>query len=200
MEYSDNELYSMVCESSEEAKELLYQKYKYMIDGIIKNYAYAAKKLGVEYNDLYQEALVGFSDALNRFDESKNVQMSTFISLCVKRRLQSTITKAGRMKNQMLLDSLSLDYTYGNVSLKELIVDEKNKDPLKGITGKEELLELLEAIQKALSKQEYEVYEFIIQGLTYQEIALLLNKSPKQIDNAIQRMKGKIRNILKEVF
>ena len=59
-EYSDSELYSMVCEASEEAKEIIYTKYKYIIDVIIKKYVYTAKKLGVEYNDLYQE---GFQTA-----------------------------------------------------------------------------------------------------------------------------------------
>ena len=72
-EYSDSELYSMVCEASEEAKEIIYTKYKYIIDVIIKKYVYTAKKLGVEYNDLYQEGLVGFADALNNYDESKKV-------------------------------------------------------------------------------------------------------------------------------
>lgn len=200
-DYSDNELYSMVCESNEEAKDLLYDKYKYMIDMIIKKYLYAAKKFGVEYNDLYQEGLVGFSDALNRFDKEKNVQMSTFISICVDRRLQNAVLKAGRQKNQMLLDSVSLDYTYGDyhIPLIEMIRDEKNSDPLLGIENQEKLEELIHAIQESLSKSEYEVFEFMIQGLGYQDIALLLDKTPKQIDNTIQRIKNKIRGILKEV-
>ena len=77
-EYSDSELYSMVCESSEDAKELLYSRYKYVIDVLVKKYLYTAKKLGVEYNDLYQEGLVGFADAINRYDENKNTLLSTF--------------------------------------------------------------------------------------------------------------------------
>lgn len=199
-DFSDSELYSMVCESNEDAKEVLYDKYKFLIEAIIKKYLFAAKKFGVEYNDLYQEGLVGFSDALNRFDEDKNVQMSTFISICVERRLQNAVLKAGRIKNQMLLDSISLDYPCGEykIPLKEMIQDQKNDDPLHGIENKERFEELLKAIKERLSKSEYEVYEFLIQGLNYQDIALLLNKSPKQIDNTIQRIKNKIKEILKE--
>jgi len=200
-EFSDSELYSMICESDEDIKDLLYHKYKYIIDVVVKKYVYTAKKLGVEYNDLYQEGLVGFADALNCYDEKKNVQLSTFISLCVERRLQNAVLKAGRFKNKILLDSLSLDHEYGEqqIPLREMICDQRNSDPLLGITNQEDLDELLEAIKNGLSKQEYEVYELRVHDLNYQEIALILNKTPKQIDNTIQRMKTKIRMILRKV-
>lgn len=200
-DYSDSELYSMVCEASEEAKELIYNKYKYVIDVLIKKYLYAAKKLGIEYNDLYQEGLVGFADGLNRFDESKKVQLSTFLSICVERRLQNAVLKAGRLKNKVLLESLSLDHTYGEdpIPLREMIEDQKNSDPLQGITKQEEYDELLTCIKKELSSQEYEVFNLMIHGLRYQDIALVLSKTPKQIDNTMQRIKNKIRLILKEM-
>lgn len=201
-DYSDSELFSMICESSEDAKDILYNKYKYIIDVIIKKYFYTAKKLGVEYNDLYQEGLVGFVDALNRFDESKNVQISTFISLCVERRLQNAVLKAGRLKNKVLLESVSLDHAYGEfqIPLIEMIQDQKNKDPLQNITNQEDFNEMLDMIQKNLSPLEYEVYELMVQGLSYQDIAMLLNKTPKQIDNTMQRIKNKIREMIREVI
>ena len=196
-EYSDSELYSMVCESSEEAKEIIYTKYKYIIDVIVKKYVYTAKKLGVEYNDLYQEGLVGFADALNNYDESKKVLLSTFISVCVERRLQNAVLKAGRFKNKILRDSLSLDHEYGEqqIPLREMIRDEKS-DPLFGISKAEDYEELIECIKNKLSSNEYEVYQLMLHGLNYQEIALILNKKPKQIDNTIQRLKYKIKLIL----
>lgn len=198
-DYSDSELFSMICDSSEEAKEIIYNKYKYIIDVIIKKYVYTAKKLGVEYNDLYQEGLVGFADALNHYDQSKNVQLSTFLSLCVERRLQNAVLKAGRLKNKFLLESLSLDHVYGEhqIPLSEMI-SEPFSDPLQGISKQEELDELLEKIKNNLSSNEYEVFNFLIHGLTYQDIALVLNKTPKQVDNTIQRLKNKIKNLLKE--
>lgn len=198
-DYSDSELYSMICESNEEAKEIIYNKYKYIIDVIIKKYVYTAKKLGVEYNDLYQEGLVGFADALNHYDESKKVQLSTFLSVCVERRLQNAVLKASRLKNKILLDSLSLDHVYGEhqIPLSEMI-SEPMSDPLFDISKQEELDELLQKIKQNLSNNEYEVFNFLIHGLTYQDIALVLNKTPKQVDNAIQRLKNKIKDILKE--
>lgn len=198
-DYSDSELFSLVCEANEEAKDVLYHKYHYIIDVLVKKYLYSAKKLGYEYKDLEQEAMVGFADSLNHYDESKNAGMPTFISLCVERRLQNAISKAGRLKNKILLESLSLDHVYDNcqVPLKEMISDQ-NSDPLQGITKDEELEELVDFIKDSLSASEYEVYDFLINGLNYQEIAQILEKSPKQIDNTIQRLKGKIKTILQE--
>ncbi len=197
-DYSDGELYSMVCENNDEAKDMLYMKYKYIIDIVIKKYALSAMKYGLEYKELYQEALVGFSDALTSFDEEKNSSLSTFITLCVERRLQNTIRKAGRVKNQVLLDSLSLDHVYEDYDtpLKELISDNSENDPLNSITKDEEYDELLGFIKNSLSPSEYEVYKLLIADLSYHDIAKLLKKSPKQIDNAIQRIKSKVKEIL----
>lgn len=197
-EYSDGELYSLICESDEDAKDMLFMKYKYIIDIVIKKYAFSAMKYGFEYKDLYQEALVGFSDALQSYQEDKNSSMATFITLCVDRRLQNTIRKAGRIKNKVLLESLSLDHVYEeyNIPLKEVISDNNEHDPLTNITKDEEFDELLAFIEKSLSSSEYEVYKLLISGMSYGEIAKVLGKSPKQIDNAIQRIKNKIKEIL----
>lgn len=197
-EYSDDELYSLVCESDEDAKDMLFMKYKYIIDIVIKKYAFSAMKYGFEYKDLYQEALVGFSDAIQSYREEKNTSMATFITLCVDRRLQNTIRKASRVKNRVLLESLSLDHVYEeyNIPLKEVISDNNKNDPLTNIAKDEEFDELLEVIENALSSSEYEVYKLLISGLSYNEIAKILGKTPKQIDNAIQRFKSKIKDIL----
>lgn len=198
-EYTDGELYSMICEENEEAKDYLYMKYKYIIDIVIKKYAFSAMKFGFEYKDLYQEALVGFSDAIRSYKEDKNTSMATFITLCVDRKLQNTILKASRIKNKILLDSLSLDHVYEQyeIPLKEIISDNSENDPLNNIMKDEEFDELLRIIEKALSSNEYEVYKLLISGLSYQEIANVLGKTPKQVDNAIQRLKNKIKEVIK---
>lgn len=197
-EYSDGELYSLICESDEDAKDIVYMKYKYIIDIVIKKYAFTAMKYGFEYKDLYQEALVGFSDALQSYQEDKKSSLPTFITLCVDRRLQNAIRKAGRIKNKMLLECLSLDHVYEeyNIPLKEVISDHNENDPLTNITKEEEFDELLNIIEKSLSSTEYEVYKLLISGLSYNEIAKVLGKRPKQIDNAIQRLKNKVKDIL----
>lgn len=196
-EYSDSELCSMICENNEDAKDILFKKYKYIIDIIIKKYSLSAVKVGIEYNDLYQEALVGFTDALNSYDENKDASIATFITLCVERKLQNTILKAKTIKNKMFLQALSLDYQDDSESpLSEIISDNSKNDPLNNMTNDESYIELIEKIKNELSSSEYEVFTLMVSGLSYIEIAEQLNKNPKQIDNAIQRIKSKIKKII----
>jgi RNA polymerase sporulation-specific sigma factor len=199
-EYSDNELCSMICESDEEAKEILFNKYSYIIDIVIKKYLLSSLKVGIEYNDLYQEALVGFTDALNSYDETKETSIKTFITLCVERKLQNTIVKANSTKNKMLLDAISLDYNVKDEEspLKEVISDNQKNDPLLNITNDENYKELLNKIKSTLSDKEYEVFLLMTSGLSYIEISEQLNKNPKQIDNTIQRIKIKLKKVLEK--
>lgn len=199
-EYSDGELCSMICEANEDAKDILFAKYKYIIDIVIKKYLLSSIKVGIEYNDLYQEALVGFTDAINSYVEEKDASLATFITLCVERKLQNTVIRAKTLKNKMFLEALSLDYQKNSEdsSLKEMISDQSKNDPLHNITNEETYKELLEKIKNELSSNEYEVFTLLITGLTYIEIANELNKNPKQVDNTIQRIRNKIKNILKQ--
>ncbi len=195
---SDSELISMVHESSTEAKDLLFEKYRYIIDVETKKYLRMAKILGYEYNDLMQDALVGFSDALKNFRDDKEASLSSFITLCVDRKLQSSIIKAGRKKNKIINESLSLEYVYQQYAspLMDLLSDHSENDPLENILKEEKFKELLESIKNTLSDSEYEVYSLMINGLKYDEIATLLDKNLKQVDNTIQRVKNKIKKIL----
>ncbi|MBR1413994.1 MAG: sigma-70 family RNA polymerase sigma factor [Bacilli bacterium] len=196
---NDNELYMLVCEQHEDAKEILLNKYKYIINLIVKKYMVRAKMVGMEYNDLYQEALLGFSDALVNFNEYKS-SLATFVSICVERRLQKVVKINSSCKNKIMLDALSLEYKYVDLEseLKDLISDKGKNDPLNNITSEETINTLTKNIRMKLSDNEYEVYELLINGFTYSDIAKILNKSYKSIDGTIQRIKGKVKQILNE--
>ena len=199
-EISDEQLISMVHEASDDAKDILFEKYKYIIDIELKKYSSMARVLGYDYNDLYQDALVGFSDALVSYRSDKHAALSTFITLCVDRKLQVCIKKAGRLKNKMLNESLSLEHVYDAYTspLMDLLSDNKKNDPLENIVKEEKMAELVGSIRNSLSDREYEVFSLMVNGLKYVEIATLLNKNLKQVDNTIQRVKHKIRNIIED--
>ena len=128
----------------------------------------------------------------------KDSSLPTFITLCIERRLNGVIRKYSRDKYKIMQDSYSLDFIYddNNGSLIETLSDENNTDPLKNIAEQEEYDELIKEIKKVLTNKEYEVFVLKSRGFDYQEIAHILNKNPKQIDNTIQRIKIKIKNIL----
>ena len=190
----------LVKESNEDAKDIILEKYRYVIDIIFSKYKSLGKNVGLESSDLYQEALLGFMDAVNNYSEKKDVKLVTFISFCVRRRLNMALMKANRVKHRFLNDSLSLEHYYDNIdaTMMDLISDNEENNPLNNLMNEEEFLDLNEKIKEHLSKNEYEVYELLRNGFSYTEIATLLDKTPKSVDNAIQRIKGKVRKILAE--
>ena len=195
--YTDEQLIELVHENSEEAKSVLYERNKFKIEYFLKKYSIAAKSLGIDLKDLKQEAMVAFTDAILNYNPSKDASLTTFICLCVERRIKKCCIKAGRIKNQAMKDTLSLEYNYedSDATLKELIEDE-GSDPLIKMTEEEQYIELVTNIKNSLTNFESEVYELLTSGMNYRDIAVILDKEPKQIDNTIQRIKIKIRKIL----
>lgn len=196
---SDNELISMINEN-EEAKDILFQKYNYIIDIVIKKYITMAKTFNIDYNDLYQDALLGFAEAIDSYREDKEAGLPRYITVLVERKLQVSVIKAGRIKNKIMNDSLSLEHTYDfyREPLMYMLSDNNENNPLEEILEQEDLRELISKIEEVLSDSEYEVYSLMISGLKYQEIATLLDREPKQIDNTMQRIRNKIKKILDE--
>src|SRR5574344_2781816 len=199
-DYNDEELVLLINENSEDAKDILFNKYYYIIDIYIKKYKTMAYTLGVDIKDLTQEGMLGFADALNRYQDNKDSSLKSFISICVERRIQTAITKASRHKNQILNSALSLEHIYScfETSLANIISDNNKNNPLEKMTKEEDYQSLLDQITDSLSDNEVDVYNLMLNGLTYQEIATILNTNPKSIDNSIQRIKRKIKKILKE--
>lgn len=197
-DFDDGELFMLVCEEDETAKEILYNKYKHVIDIIIKKYIYSARMSGIEYKDLYGEALIGFTDALMTYDANKDSSLKTFISMCVNSRLQKAIIRAKAQKNKINNETYSLEHVYSElgVPLEDVISDNNQNDPLTTMMDEEEYQELIETIKSTLSDFEVQVFELMISNFNYVEIANLLDKTPKQIDNTIQRLKAKIKKVL----
>lgn len=193
---NDYELLMLYQENDEDAKNILFMKYHFIIDILIKKYRKYIKDLNIDLQEIYSEGYVGFSDGLKSFRDNKNASLPTFITLCVERRLTAIIRKYNREKYKIIKDCFSLDFIYnGESSLMDILSDDAY-DPLKNMTDKEQYEDLVNNIRNNLTKKEYEVYLLMVKGLNYQEIAKILNNQPKQIDNAIQRIKTKVRKII----
>lgn len=195
---NDNELIMLYHEENEDAKNILFYKYKFIIDILIKKYSKYLTSLNIDYQEIYSECAVGFSDGLRSFQEDKSASLATFITLCIERRLGNIIRKYNREKHKGLQDTYSLDYIYeiNDTRLMDFISDDYEHDPLKNITEEEGYNELVNSIKDKLTDKEYEVFVLMVRGLSYIEIAKILNNTPKQIDNTIQRIKNKIRNLV----
>lgn len=197
VEYNDIELVHLVSEQDEVAKDALYEKYNYIIDIIMAKYKKVFYVLNMDASEVRQDAMLAFSDALVRYSNEKDTSLATFISLVIERKIQNCVRSADTIKNKKYNERYSLDYEYEafNKPLSEIIGD-ADADPLVKISSKEAYQELTTKIKSVLSPLEYEVYKLLVSGFTYIDIAKILEKEPKQIDNSIQRLRTKIKELI----
>ncbi len=195
----DFELIYLIGERNEEALNILYDKYKPIIDLKAKKYLKYGKKIGLEYQDLFQEGMLGLSEAISSFKDDKKAQFKTFANLCIERQIFSLLKKASRKKHTLLNDSVSLDESINENDNTLLdIFFEEGKDPSEMIEFKENKRELFKKIYQVLTPLEREVFDLKTNNFDYNEISRLLNKSYKSIDSAIQRIRLKVRKIIEE--
>ena len=197
MEFNDEELTTMVCENSDEAKDVLFDKYNYIIDIIISKYKKSIYALGLDMTEVRQEAMVAFSGALIKYSGNKDTSLPTFISVVVERKIQNCIRAAETTKNKVHNESYSLEHEY-EVFKKPLleIIGDNREDPLVKMSNEESYKELIKKIRESLSPFEKDVYNLMIREFNYHEIAKILDKEPKQIDNTIQRIRNKIKDLI----
>lgn len=198
-EYNDFELLYLTCGESEEAYDILYSKYKPLVEIKAKKYIRYGQSRGLDMNDLSQEGMIGLAEAIRDFKTHKDVKFSTFANMCIERQINSAITKANRIKHRSLNESLSLDdkVTDDNKPLIDTVSDSKDSDPSSYLVDLETKREFYEKVEDKLTPFELDVLYLRLKNFDYKEIALQLNKSYKSIDSALQRIKNKLRSIFK---
>lgn len=197
-DYNDFELISYIRENSEEANDILFQKYKPMIVTFATKMINYSPNLGLEINDLIQEGMLGLNTAINAFDENDETSFYTYAKTCIERKIISTIIAAKRQKHKILNESMSLEvYTdEDNSSIMDALVADNSYNPENIIVQTESEHKLLEKIVGQLTPLEQQVFDLKISGFKYKEIADILDKEPKVIDNALNRIKTKIKNLI----
>lgn len=195
---NDNELYYLVSENNEDAKDMFFEKYDNIIRMKCAKYKNFVESKGFEFNDLFQEGRLGLTQAINDYNDQKNVKFYTFANLCIDRQIATFLKHITRDKNKILNDSISLDSYTNSVGkpIIELILDDKNIDPEESFIEMEEQEELFSKIEKTLTNTENDVLNLRLQGFTYKEIAQLLNITEKAVDGSISRIKTKLSTII----
>ena len=194
MEYPDNELTFYLHDNNEEAIDLIYDKYKYIIEVLLNKYKRVFYALNIDIEDVKQEANLAFSYAIYNYDENKDASLNTFITLCVDRKIKSIIKKHETIKNKVFSESISYDNTNSEISLENIIGD-NTYEPLKKLENIDTIKYIDDNVKKILSKVEIEVYNLMKDDINYKEIATILGKTPKQIDNTIQRIRMKLKKL-----
>lgn len=183
-----------------DAMDALMQRYK----GIVRKRARSLFIIGGDQDDLMQEGMIGLFKAIQDYDKSKEAVFSTFAELCISRQLYSAVKSSNRKKNIPLNTYVSIyspvyseqgEETEGSFMVDHSL-EAAELSPEEILIDRENVCSLRCKIDECLSAMEKQVFDLYMEGMTYQEIARHLDKEPKSIDNALQRIKSKVNKAL----
>ena len=193
---TDEQLICNLRAGEQEITDYVMDKYKFLV----KKKAKEMYLLGGENDDLIQEGMIGLFKAVRDYDSEQGTSFASFADLCISRQMYSAIKASQRQKHMPLNSYISL-YEQGEDTqeekqqpLIETIQTMKDNNPEELFLNKE-YLQMIE-LKKRLSDLENRVLHLHLLGIDYQTIAKLLDKSPKSIDNALQRIKAKMAGIV----
>ena len=195
---TDEQLLCDYKNGNQEIMDYLVVKYKSMV----RKKARAMYLLGGENEDLIQEGMIGLIKAVRDFDVTQKTSFSSFAELCVSRQMYSAIEASNRKKHLPLNSYISLyedseqEGEGRSLPLIDTIESSKENDPEVLYFGKEYTEAFAEQLKELLSPLENHVLYLHLMGTDYRTIAELLGKSPKSVDNALQRIKTKAQKIL----
>ena len=188
-ELPDGALCSLVSKGDREAEELLVIRYRRLVRICARPFFLA----GGDREDLIQEGMVGLLKAIRSYDPGKEASFRTFAEICIRSRLYSILRSQKLDKHTALDHSVRVEapffdsnsYTVGSSDIAQA-----NPEDL--LILQESFNEMWKRVQKQLSEFEAKILGFYLDGLSYQEIAVKVRKSPKSVDNAVQRIRRKV--------
>lgn len=200
MDYNDYELLNYIAEKNEEATEIMYKKYEPLINSIANKMLKYVKGTGLDINDLIQEGMLGLSKAIDNYNYNIDATFYTFAKKCIERKIISQIVSNTRLKKRILNEAISIEATDENGKSTELefLLKDNSENPELVLMNEQNELALMEKAKNVLTDFEQQVFELKIVGFNYKEIATLLEKDTKAIDNATQRIKTKLKKELQK--
>ncbi len=200
--FSDEELIDRYRDGDSNVMDYLVNKYK----GLVRNRAKDMFILGGDNDDLLQEGMIGLFKAVQNYDSGRDASFLTFAGLCISRQIYTAVQASGRQKHAPLNSYISM---YART---ENDADGKERDILDNVPSKaprernpEEMLidrenekELIVSLEAELSEFERQVLDLCLTGMNYTEIARILGREEKAADNAIQRIRSKMKKIVKD--
>ncbi len=193
-EYSDELLVDMARHGDEKAGDFLLKKYK----DFVRSKARAYFLVGGDSDDLIQEGMIGLYNAISHYDESKASSFMTYAAICINNKLLSAVSADNRKKNEPLNGYVSLysvitDDAGEEASLSDVLPDTDNVNPENIILNEEQEKLARKRLLGKLSRLEKEILSYYLEGMSYSEIAAIIGKTEKSVDNAIQRIRSKMK-------
>lgn len=180
--------------------DFLMEKYK----GMVRQKARAMYLYGGENDDLIQEGMIGLFKAIRDYDLESDMSFRSFADMCVTRQMYSAIRASQRKKHMPLNSYISIYETRMEnpdgmqLTLADTIAAGAESNPEELLLGEEYAQSFEEELKSRLSKFENRVFCLHLLGMDYVQIAEVVDKSPKAVDNALQRMKSKAKALMEE--
>lgn len=193
---SDEELVDMVKDGDSDALEYLIHKYKNFVRAKARSYFL----IGADREDIVQEGMIGLFKSIRDFRGDKLASFKAFAELCITRQIITAIKTATRQKHIPLNSYVSLDKPIydedSDRTLLDVICGNRVTDPEELLINQEKFDDIEDKMAQILSDLERQVLALYLDGRSYQEIAVDLDRHVKSIDNALQRVKRKLEKYL----
>lgn len=200
---TDEELLERLRDGEESITDFIMVKYK----DVVRNKAKAMFILGADRDDLMQEGMIGLFKAIRDYDSGRDASFYTFAELCIARQIYTAIQTSRRQKHVPLNTYVSIYATFSEQGSKEggeeenllnLLTNGQEENPESMMIAKENCKRLEKIMESELSSFEKQVIELYVTGMSYAQIAKVLGREEKATDNAIQRIKTKMRRFFDE--
>ena len=191
LDKTDEDVVVLAQNGDGQALAYLLNKYKNFVRSKARSYFL----IGADHEDIVQEGMIGLYKAIRDFQPSRLSSFRSFAELCVKRQIITAIKAATRQKHVPLNSYVSLNKPlYDEESDRTLldVIEGRVTNPEDLYISQEDLARIQTQISEVLSDLERQVLEAFMDGKSYQEIAELLGRHVKSIDNALQRVKRKL--------
>ena len=195
---TDEELIDQLREGDRQVMDYICDKYK----NLVRSKAKSMYILGGDSEDLIQEGMIGLFKAVRDYDCGRDASFYTFADLCISRQMYTAVQAAKRLKHSPLNTYVSLYEKTGDGAdseernLLEALAARTEMSPEELFLDKERMRDLEKSIESELSTFEKQVLDLYLTGMSYTQIAKVLGRDEKSTDNALQRLKSKIRKLL----
>lgn len=195
---TDEELIDRIRDGEESITDYLCNKYK----NLVRSKAKSMFILGADKEDLIQEGMIGLYKAVRDYDSGRDASFCTFADLCISRQMYTAVQASRRKKHSPLNNYVSFyeenakQGEAGEQNLLEVLTDPFGLNPEEQLIDKERVEYLLRTIENELSPFEKQVLDLYMTRMTTIEIAKVLGRDEKSTDNALQRLKSKIKKLL----
>ncbi len=195
---SDEELILRLRDGDGRVMDFILEKYK----GLVRSKAKSMYLLGADGEDLIQEGMIGLFKAVRDYDPGRDASFYTFADLCVSRQMYTAVQASSRKKHMPLNRSVSLNAEGmdkdGEGEIRLAVPDARERSPEDMVIDRENLEQLESVIEKELSPLEKQVLDLYLTGMGYAQIARVLGRDGKSTDNALQRIRGKLRKAFRK--